>query len=630
MPQSIRIGSQILPHDPFWVQVREAAEQRARELGIVLVPLATDLFPLSGEVQVQMIEEFLANELDALIISNISDQLALHILESGLPLIAHTERDLTHPLLISPVGLYDAAQMAGQFLAKQLLAHGRILLVGGISESVDFAHTRIKGFTDQVARFADISVTQIPTRWRYQQACTDLRVAVEQDASIAAHGPFDGVFGLSDSIALAVRDVGGELTLINDRTQIVGLNGDPLALSAILDGSLAATVETSADDLGHKMVQYAYDAALGKRVPNNFNYRISLVTADNVAEVAIQKLSAIASLPTRLVGVNRRQEQQRLRQMETALEINRRIGLFLDWPELSQGLAEVIRTNYEYDHVQIFLWDEPTQSLILNPLTVGTEHSTPNPQRILVSQSEKNIVVQALLRNQCIFVPDAHTSQRFTLDPLWPDTRSRVILPIRLGQTILGVMDLHSRRVTQHSQVELDALQLLADQTGVAIRNSQLYAAAQSAGVDVRTPARFLAASPINTSSSTNELDTNKPGARESGANKNTHVNHLVQQTLAYIHANFASTISREHIADEIGVSPDYITRLFRETTGRSPWQYLIALRVQRAAELLQRSSISITEVGVSVGFNDPAYFSRTFRKEMGLSPQQYRQRLKS
>lgn len=612
MPHSIRIGSQIVPHDPFWVQVREAAEQRARELGVTLVPLATDLFPLSGEVQVQLIEEFLAKELDALIIGNISDHLALHILDSGLPLIAHTERELTHPRLISPVGLYDAAQMAGQFLAKQLLAKGRILLAGGVSEAVDFAHTRIKGFTDQMARFADISVTHIQTGWRYEQACADLRAAVAQDADLASAGPFAGVFGLSDSIALAVRDVGVELNLTDERTQIVGLNGDPLALSAILDGSLAATVETSADDLGHKMVEYAYDAALGKPTPSSFNYHISLVTAENVAEVAIQKLSAIASLPTRLVDVNRRQEQRRLRQMETALEINRRIGQFLDWQELSQGLAELICTNYEYDHVQIFLWDERTQSLIRNRLTAQSEPPNQEPQRIVIAGAESDIVVRALLGNCHIYIPDTQRSERFDAAEAWPATRTRVALPIRLGQTILGVLDLHSQRVTQHSQIELDALQLLADQAGVAIRNAQLYTAPQSVGVDVRSPSTL----PI----------TALPNANQSGSSNNTQTNHLVQQTLAYIHANFASTISREQIANQIGVSPDYITRLFREATGRSPWQYLIALRVQRAAELLQRSSISITEVGANVGFNDPAYFSRTFRKEMGLSPQQYRQ----
>jgi len=616
--QTIRIGSQILPHDPFWVQVREAAEQRARELDVTLVPLATDLFPLSGEVQVRLIEEFLARELDALIISNISDPLALHILESGLPLIAHTEREITHPLLISPVGLYDAAQLAGQFLAKQLLAHGRVLLVGGIAESVDFASTRIRGFTDLMQRFTKISVHHVQTRWRYEEVCAELRAAVEEDEALVAAGPFDGVFGLSDSIALAVRDVGKELGLTGERTQIVGLNGDPLALAAILDGSLAATVETSAGDLGRKMVEYAYDAAQGKPTPNNFNYRTSLVTSENVADVAIQKLTAIATLPSRLVDVNRRQEQQRLRQMETTLEINRRIGLFLDWQELSHGLAELIRVNYEYDDVQIFLWQEESQSLSLNQLTAD-EFEGGEAASVSIPVAESGVLGQALLRNEPIYLPDTQKSQRFPADAAWPETRSRVVLPIRLGQAVLGVLDLHSRGVTHHAQIELDALQTLADQVGVAIRNAQLYAAAHAAGTGGNTRKRAV-----------NDASQNLDDFESKVAEANEGPDQIVQQTLTYIHVHYASPMTRQHIADTVGVSPDYVTRIFREHVGVSPWQYLLRHRVERAQTLLQESAASVTEIGHRVGFNDAAYFSRTFRKELGLSPQQYRTRCRA
>jgi len=630
MTQTIRIGSQILPHDPFWVQVREAAEQRARELQITLVPLATDLLPLSGEIQVQLIEEFLARELDALIISNISDHLALHVLQSGLPLVANIERELTHPLLISPSGLYDAAQLAGQFLAEQLSAKGRVLLVGGMVESVDSASTRIRGFTDLMQSFPEISIHHVQTRWRYEQACAEMQIAVADDSTLAEMDPFDGVFGLSDSIALAVRDVGQELGLTNERTQIVGLNGDPLALSAILDGSLAATVETSAVDLGRKMVEYAYAAALGKPMPSHFNYRTSLVTSENVAEVAIQKLIAIASLPTRLVDVNRRQEQQRLRQMETTLEINRRIGLFLDWPELSHGLAELIRVNYEYDDVQIFLWHEETQSLILNhsdsdfdismlpadALTIDAEHGEGIMNGISLAVAESGVLGQALLRNQPIYLPDTRNSQRFMPDLSWPNTRSRVVLPIRLGQTMMGVLDLHSKHVTQHAQIQLDALQTLADQVGVAIRNMQLYAAARMAGVKGDKRKGMMAGSGrdlacLNQQNVDSILENDQ----------------LVQQIVAYIHANYAVAITRQQIADSVGVSADYVTRVFRKRIGCSPWKYLLQYRISRATELLEASSLAVTEVGASVGFNDPTYFSRSFRKEIGLSPLKYRKK---
>ncbi len=66
----------------------------------------------------------------------------------------------------------------------------------------------------------------------------------------------------------------------------------------------------------------------------------------------------------------------------------------------------------------------------------------------------------------------------------------------------------------------------------------------------------------------------------------------------------------------------------FKEATGQTPIDYLIRLRIQRAAELLRHGSASITEVAYSVGFEDSNYFSRQFRKTMGRSPRDYRRGL--
>ena len=80
-----------------------------------------------------------------------------------------------------------------------------------------------------------------------------------------------------------------------------------------------------------------------------------------------------------------------------------------------------------------------------------------------------------------IFIPDAHKSSRFPPDPDWPETRSRVALPVQLGDTLLGVFDLHSRHPAPHLRHELVGLQSLANQLGIAMRNAELYAEALEA-----------------------------------------------------------------------------------------------------------------------------------------------------
>src|SRR5207249_295480 len=125
-------------------------------------------------------------------------------------------------------------------------------------------------------------------------------------------GRIDAIFGLSDSLALLARDCSRTFDLTHAGTLVAGINGDPLALAAIAEGAMSATVETPAADFGGQMVELACQAAQRLPLPTHFSYQPRVVTTANVAEVAMQRLIAIADLPTRLVGVSRQQEQNRL------------------------------------------------------------------------------------------------------------------------------------------------------------------------------------------------------------------------------------------------------------------------------------------------------------------------------
>jgi ABC-type sugar transport system substrate-binding protein len=118
----------------------------------------------------------------------------------------------------------------------------------------------------------------------------------------------DAIFGLSDSLTLAVCATCQALGRIDSRTLILGINGNPLALAAIAEGRMTATIETDVDDIASQALDLAYRAARGEQLPQHFQNDQRLVTVDNVAEVAMRKLISLASLPTRLMDVNQRHE----------------------------------------------------------------------------------------------------------------------------------------------------------------------------------------------------------------------------------------------------------------------------------------------------------------------------------
>lgn len=77
--------------------------------------------------------------------------------------------------------------------------------------------------------------------------------------------------------------------------------------------------------------------------------------------------------------------------------------------------------------------------------------------------------------------------------------------------------------------------------------------------------------------------------------------------------------------ADFCYMSKPHFSRVFKRTTGMSPVQFLLGIRIDRAKELLDFTDQSITDIAEACGFQDQNYFARTFKKITGLTPTQYR-----
>jgi transcriptional regulator GlxA family with amidase domain len=106
------------------------------------------------------------------------------------------------------------------------------------------------------------------------------------------------------------------------------------------------------------------------------------------------------------------------------------------------------------------------------------------------------------------------------------------------------------------------------------------------------------------------------------------HTGALVKRAVAYFQQHYDQPLSRQDVAEAIGVSERYFSRIFRQELGITPWEYLNRYRIGQAQELLKETSESVTAIALHVGFNDLSHFGRTFRKATGLSPSEYRERL--
>ena len=93
------------------------------------------------------------------------------------------------------------------------------------------------------------------------------------------------------------------------------------------------------------------------------------------------------------------------------------------------------------------------------------------------------------------------------------------------------------------------------------------------------------------------------------------------RRVLELIDATLDARLTVDALSREVGLSPAHFARAFKETMGRAPHQYLLALRLERARRLLDTTRLSISEIAQRTGFADQAHFTRLFRRAFGRTP---------
>jgi AraC family transcriptional regulator len=98
-----------------------------------------------------------------------------------------------------------------------------------------------------------------------------------------------------------------------------------------------------------------------------------------------------------------------------------------------------------------------------------------------------------------------------------------------------------------------------------------------------------------------------------------------LSQAIEYINEHLNQNLTLTEIAVEVEMSQYYFCRLFKQSIGMTPHQYLIQQRVERSKQLLKQPETRIIDIAHQCGFANPSHFARCFRQRMGISPQQFR-----
>lgn len=169
--------------------------------------------------------------------------------------------------------------------------------------------------------------------------------------------------------------------------------------------------------------------------------------------------------------------EERTQALATSAEISRRISTILDKNQLVHEVVEQIKSSFGYYHAHIYLMDEQGKELLMaggtgdaGQIMLARRHKIPVGKGLVGLAAESGTMIR---------VSDTTEDPDWLPNPLLPETKSEIAIPIVLGEKILGVLDVQHNVQDGLSEQDAVLLQSIAYQVAVAVRNAQVFSEAQ-------------------------------------------------------------------------------------------------------------------------------------------------------
>ena len=274
----------------------------------------------------------------------------------------------------------------------------------------------------------------------------------------SAYGLSAIVFSPQSEVQNLISDLQSQIFLISAVIVVIG----SVVVYFSIEGLVSRPLKVLTD--GAKEIE---KGALASRVKMQRKDELGqLASAFNTMAARVEEL--IASLEERV--------NARTRDLKAAVDVSREITTVLELDALLSEVVKLTAETYQLSAVAVLLPDDTGNMLRLSASIDETGKAFSNSGALHIPiHTHTSIIAKAARTHESIAVNNINPAQNHTFGSHLADTRSELAIPMMLGSKFLGIFDVQSKYENSFGEEEITALQILAKQTAIAVRNAQLF-----------------------------------------------------------------------------------------------------------------------------------------------------------